>query len=54
MRLEEIVTIVRNRLTTLANTRAQAVAMGDLAVVVALDSQMEETRRTLETLESKG
>lgn len=52
MQLIEIIQIVRNRLASLSNGRAQAVAIGDLVAVVSLDSQIEETKRTLEQLET--
>jgi hypothetical protein len=41
----------RNRLSSLGNGRAQAVAVGDLAAVVNLDAEIEQTRKTIEQLE---
>ena len=50
MQIAEIVQIIENRLATLSNGRSQAVAVGDLAAVITIDAQIEETRLTLEQL----
>ena len=50
MQVQEIIQIIENRLATLNNGRAQAVAVGDLAAVITIDAQIEETRTTLEQL----
>jgi len=50
MQIEEVVQIIGNRLATLNNGRAQAVAVGDLAAVMTIDAQIEETKLTLEQL----
>lgn len=50
MQIAEIVQIIENRLATLSNGRAQSVAVGDLAAVIVLDAQIEETKLTLEQL----
>ena len=39
-------------MATLNNGRAQAYAVGDLAAVVSLDAQIEETKITLERLKA--
>lgn len=52
MNINEIITILENRIGTLHNSRAHAVATGDLTGVIATDAQIEETNATLEKLKA--
>jgi hypothetical protein len=50
MTLQEIITIVANKLTTLRNQRALAISSGDLERIVELDTEIHVTEVTLEAL----
>jgi len=52
MTIEEIKTILANRLAVLASQRGHAVAVGDLARVTDLDAEINETQSTLSQLNS--
>ena len=52
MAIQELVTIVANRLATLHQARAYAVAIGDVPRVSAIDADMTETELTLAQLQS--
>ena len=54
MQISEIIQIIENRQATLNNGRAQAFAVGDLAMVMTLDAQIEETKLTLEQLKASN
>jgi hypothetical protein len=52
MTIEEIKTILANRLAVLASQRGHAVAVGDLARATELDAEINETQATLSQLNS--
>lgn len=52
MTIVELIIIVRNRLSTLGQQRGHAVAIGDVARVAALDTEIAETETTLSQLET--
>lgn len=52
MTIAELITIVRNRLSTLGQQRGHAVAIGDVERVAALDAEIAATTTTLAQLES--
>jgi hypothetical protein len=52
MTIQEIKTILANRLAVLSAQRGHAVAVGDLARVSQLDAEINETQSTLSQLHS--
>ena len=48
--LAEIITILKNRLESLATARISAIAGGDLAQVAILDKDILETQATLDQI----
>lgn len=52
MTVADLITILRNRLSTLGQQRGHAVAIGDVERVAALDADIAETTTTLAQLES--
>ena len=50
MKIAEIITILENRLTSLATAREAAVAGGDLGTVSVLDADLLETQASLDQL----
>jgi hypothetical protein len=50
MKMGEIIFILENKIKTLEQHRSTAVINGDLEAVVLIDSQMEETNITLNSL----
>jgi len=50
MQIQEVIQIIENRLSTLHNNRAYSVSIGDLATVIATDTQIDETVKTLDAL----
>lgn len=51
MKIAEIITILQNRLASIASAREAAVAAGDLALVALLDGEEIDTRESLAKLQ---
>jgi hypothetical protein len=52
MTLDDVKTLLRNKLAALARQRDYAFAIGDLDRVVALDAERDETQTTIDQLEA--
>jgi hypothetical protein len=52
MSLEDLITLLQNRLSFNAQQRAAAVQRGDIAQVVALDADSATTQATLDALQT--
>lgn len=52
MQITEIIEILRNRLNTINNGKAQAKEVGDLDSVLKLETEAEQTKLTLTQLET--
>jgi hypothetical protein len=52
MKIEEIIFILENKVRNLEQQRSMAVTNGDLEAVVLINSQIEETNITLNSLKS--
>lgn len=52
MSLAELIQLVQNKLAALNSARATAAAVGDVAQVVLLDGQIDETQITLDQLKT--
>jgi hypothetical protein len=52
MQIEKIISILTNRLATLAAAKTHAEVVGDLDRVVAIDAEIEETQATLAKLQN--
>ncbi len=50
MNIQETISILETSLITIANAKAQAVAIGDLAQVLAMDAKYLETQETIAKL----
>lgn len=52
MTLNDLVTLMANRLATLHNARSYSMSVGDLVQVAKLDAEIVETQQTLDQLRS--
>jgi hypothetical protein len=52
MKIEEIIFILENKIKNLEQQRSAAVLSGDLELVVFIDTQLVETKNTLDTLKN--
>jgi hypothetical protein len=50
MKIEEVIFILENKVRTLEQQRSAAISAGDLASVIVIDTQITETKTTLDTL----
>lgn len=50
MTIDELITIIANRIATLNNMRATSVVSGDIGSVDKIDAEIAETQRTLDQL----
>lgn len=53
MKIEELITVAENKLATLNNDMATAVAKGDADAIMRLENEVAETQATLDTLRSE-
>jgi hypothetical protein len=51
MKMQELVTLLSNKLSSLNNAKSTAVASGDVEAVIRLDVEIQETQVTLNTLQ---
>ena len=51
MKMQELVTLMANKLAYLNTAKSTALASGDLEAVLRLDSEISETQVTLNTLQ---
>ena len=52
MKMQELVTLMANKLSYLNNAKSTAMASGDLEAVLRLDSEISETQTTLNSLQA--
>lgn len=52
MKLQELVTLLSNKVASLNVARSTAIGLGDVESVLRLDSEITETQATLDTLQS--
>lgn len=52
MQVNEILSILQNRLISLTESRVQAVVSGNLELVITLDNSIDETKVTISQLEA--
>jgi|LakMenEpi03Aug12_release.lakeMendotaPanAssembly.Ray.scaffolds.fasta_scaffold3590153_1 hypothetical protein len=50
MTIQQLITLASNRLAALNTSRANAVALGDVERIDALDAEIAETQNTLDAL----
>jgi hypothetical protein len=51
MKMQELVTLLSNKLSSLNNAKSTAVVSGDVEAVIRLDVEIQETQVTLNTLQ---
>ena len=54
MKINELMTLASNRLATLNQAHATAVALGDVQRMAALEVEIVETQSTIDALQSLG
>jgi hypothetical protein len=54
MTITEIIFILENKVKTLEQQRSMAVTNGDIEVVTAIDTQLIETKTTVDTLKKSN
>lgn len=52
MKMQELVTLMANKLAYLNNAKSTAMASGDLEAVLRLESEIAETQSTLNSLQA--
>jgi hypothetical protein len=52
MKMQELITLLANKLASLNNARSTAVSSGDVAAVLRLDDEIAETQDTLDRLQT--
>jgi hypothetical protein len=53
MKMQELVTLLSNKLASLNNAKSTAIANGDVEAVLRLDNEIAETQETLNQLQAK-
>ena len=51
MKLQELIVLLSNKLSSLNNAKSTAIASGDIESVIRLDDEIAETQVTLNTLQ---
>lgn len=52
MKMQELVTLMANKLAYLNTAKSTAIACGDLDAILRLDSEISETQATIEALQT--
>ncbi len=52
MKLQELIVLLSNKISSLNNARSNAVSQGDVATIILLDDEIVETQNTLNSLQS--
>ena len=52
MKLQELIVLLSNKLSSLNNAKSTAINQGDVATVLLLDDEIAETQTTLNSLQS--
>lgn len=52
MKMQELITLMANKLSYLNNAKSTAMASGDVEAVLRLDSEISETQTTLNSLQA--
>lgn len=52
MTIQQLITLASNRIAALNTSRANAVALGDIERIDALDAEIEQTQTTLAALKT--
>lgn len=53
MKMQELITLLANKIASLNNARSTAVSSGDVETVLRLDGEILETQDTLNQLQAK-
>ena len=54
MKMQELVTLMANKLAYLNTAKSTAIASGDLEAVLRLDGEISDTQATIEALRTLG
>jgi len=52
MKMQELITLLSNKLSSLNNAKSTAMASGDLEAVLRLEGEIGETQATIEALQT--